>query len=248
MALRGKGYNNHFSNLQKSGELKSIKKLSNLDIKVVFDIGANTGQYSQAFLENSNAKIFAFEPMKKSYEKLINNTLKYGNRITGFNYALGEKENEALIYFNTDEDQLASLSKDVQSIPYLAKNNVKSTKIQVRTIDNVFMELTRQGVITSVDVIKIDTEGFEFEVLQGARSVIKNNPPKAVIIEFNWHQLTRSQTILNFSKILVDYVAFQILPYGDGIFRVDPMKPENNIFFYSNFIFLRNDCAELFSV
>jgi FkbM family methyltransferase len=246
MALRGKGYNNHFSKLEKSGELKSIKKLNSLGLNVIFDVGANTGQYSRAFLENTNAKVYAFEPMKKSFESLVENTRKYNNRITAYNYALGDAESEALIYFNSEDDQLASISKEILSIPYIAKNNIRTTKIRIRTIDDIFSELSKRGEITAIDVIKIDTEGFEFEVLQGSQLVLKINPPKAVILEYNWHQLTRSQSILNFSKLLADYVVFQILPYGDGVYEVDVMKPENNIFFYSNFVFVRHDCVRNF--
>jgi len=121
LALRGKGYNNYSSNLQKSGELKIINKLSFLGIDVIFDVGANTGMYSLGFLNVTDAKIFAFEPMKKSFDMLIENTKIHGDRIQAFNYALGESDRETLIYFNSESDQLASLSQDVQAIPYIKK-------------------------------------------------------------------------------------------------------------------------------
>jgi|688.fasta_scaffold456331_1 FkbM family methyltransferase len=247
LALRGKGYNNYSSNLQKSGELKIINKLSFLGIDVIFDVGANTGMYSLGFLNVTDAKIFAFEPMKKSFDMLIENTKIHGDRIHAFNYALGESDRETLIYFNSESDQLASLSQDVQAIPYIKKNNLNSIKVKVRTLDDVFNELKNSREINSIDIIKIDTEGFEYEVLQGASSLLLTHPPKAIILEFNWHQLTRSQTLYSFSKLLTNYLVFQVLPYGSGICEVQVIKAENNIYAYSNFVFLRKDCVQEFT-
>ncbi len=247
LALRGKGYNNYSSNLQKSGELKIIKKLESLGLDVIFDVGANSGMYTLAFLDTTNAKVFAFEPMKKSFDLLVENTKKYDDRILAFNYALGDSERESLIYFNSESDQLASLSKEVHAIPYVGKNNSNSVEVKVRTLDKVFDELRKLHLLNSIDVIKIDTEGFEYEVLQGANLLLITHPPKAIILEFNWHQLTRSQSLLNFSKLLNDYAVFQILPYGSGIFNVEVIKAENNIYLYSNFVFVRKDCVQDFT-
>lgn len=247
LALRGKGYNNYSSNLQKSGELKIIKKLGSLGLDIIFDVGANSGMYTLAFLDITNAKVFAFEPMKKSFDLLVENTKKYDDRILAFNYALGDSERESLIYFNSESDQLASLSKEVHAIPYVGKNNSNSVEVKVRTLDKVFDELRKLHLLNSIDVIKIDTEGFEYEVLQGANLLLITHPPKAIILEFNWHQLTRSQSLLNFSKLLNDYAVFQILPYGSGIFNVEVIKAENNIYLYSNFVFVRKDCVQDFT-
>ena len=53
-----------------------------------------------------------------------------------------------------------------------------------------------------IDFIKIDTEGFEYEVLCGAQKTIKNYRPKFIQIEFNWHQLFTNNSLIDFSKVI----------------------------------------------
>ena len=130
----------------------------------------------------------------------------------------------------------ASFSKNVQNVPYL---NIELTKkIQVVSLDEYFKDKSQY----EIDFIKIDTEGFEFEVLSGAKNLIKTKKPKAIQIEFNWHQMFRGQTLFSFSEILNDYSPFQMLS-NDLILR-DPKDPYSNIYHFSNFVFIRNDFLE----
>jgi len=121
----------------------------------------------------------------------------------------------------------------VQSVPYLRNNSVDS--IEVVTLDSFFENLNE----IHIDFIKIDTEGFEWEVLEGAKNILEKYKPKIIQIEFNWHQLFRSHTLYTFSKILSEYNLFQLLP--EGIIQRDPKDPYANIFHFSNFIFIRKD-------
>ena len=53
-----------------------------------------------------------------------------------------------------------------------------------------------------IDFIKIDTEGYEFEVLDGAKNLLKEQQPKFIQIEFNWHQLLKGQTLYKLSSMI----------------------------------------------
>ena len=88
LALKAKGFNNYYINLEKSGELALIQKVINLGIDEVFDVGANIGQYVNIFLKFSNARVFAFEPMEESFKRLLSIKLQ-NNRLVPFNFALG---------------------------------------------------------------------------------------------------------------------------------------------------------------
>ena len=94
-----------------------------------------------------------------------------------------------------------------------------------------------------VDFIKIDTEGFEYEVLKGAQKTLKFNNPKFIQIEFNWHQLIKNQSLFRISKLVDDYDTFRILPKGDKLLHIDPSRPENNIYHLSNYVFIRKDIS-----
>ena len=80
----------------------------------------------------------------------------------------------------------------------------------------------------------------------GAKSIIEKFPPKAIIMEFNCHQLVKSKSIYNFQKKFLHYKIYQLLPLGERIIEINPIFPESNIYYYSNFIFVRKDCVASF--
>ena len=243
LALKGRGYNNSSVNLSKSGELKAILRLSNLQPKVIFDIGANVGSYSKIFLDKTSAEVYAFEPLPESYKSLLLLNNYYGERFHAFNYALGDAKATMPLLYNKGTDGLASLSTEINVIPYVGKNNINSINVNVRTLDEVFLEFITLHQFECIDILKIDVEGFEMEVINGAKLMLEKFPPKAIILEFNWHQLVRSQSIYNFQKQFLLYKAYQVLPFGEGLIEINPLSPESNIYYYSNFIFVREDCV-----
>ena len=92
---------------------------------------------------------------------------------------------------------------------------------------------------SKIDLIKIDTGGFELEVLRGAEKTIQKFKPKYIQLEYNWHHLFKNTNLYYFSKILKDYNTFKILPFSSKLFRINTEKPEHNYFNYSNIVFVR---------
>ena len=245
LALKAKGFNNYSPSLKKSGELALIKRVLNLGIDEVFDVGANIGQYSEIFLKYSNARTFAFEPMEESFNRLLSIQL-FNQRMIPFNFALGAGEYEADIFYGSERHHLATISPEVLQIPYVERNNSKSRRIKVRTLDRVFLEIQHQYNVTKLDCIKIDTEGFELDVLKGASLVLTEIKPKAIILEWNLHQLFRGITLLQIQELLPDYQAFRVLPFRKSLYPVDATKAEENIYHYCNYVFVRSDLLEKF--
>jgi FkbM family methyltransferase len=245
MALKAKGFNNYSSNLERSGELALIKRVLKLGIDTMFDVGANVGQYSNIFLKSSNARVFAFEPMEESFNRLLTIQLQ-DKRFVPFNFALGAYQYETDIFFGSETDQLATISPEVLQLAYVGRNNAKSRRIKVRTLDQVFLEIQNQYKVTNLDCIKIDTEGFELDVLKGASRVLTEIRPKAIILEWNWHQLFRGGTLLQIQEILPDYQAFRVLPHKKGLLPVDTTRPEENICHYANYVFVKSDLVSKF--
>ena len=239
-ALKAKGFNNYSVNLTHSGELDVILRVLRLGIDEVFDVGANIGQYSTVFLSNSKARVFAFEPVEKSFFSLLA-IREREERLFPFNFALGASEYETNIYFGTDTDELATISPRVMQMPDLERHNIRSAKVEVKTLDSVFLELKDSLGLAKLDCIKIDTEGFELDVLNGSKFVLEHVKPKAIILEWNWHHLYLGQTILSVQECLVNYQGYRILPYQRGVCPVDATRPEENICDYSNYVFIRKD-------
>ena len=80
-------------------------------------------------------------------------------------------------------------------------------------------------------------------VLKGSRNFISKKKPKFIQIEFNWHQLFTNNSLIDFSRELKNYEAFRIIPYGYPLIKVNPERPENNIYHLSNYVFIRRDIA-----
>jgi FkbM family methyltransferase len=206
-----------------------------------FDIGANVGTYSEQLLSFTNTNVISFEPLPKAYEILSRLQSKYPNRIKIFNAGVGNSNEVMELKFGNHTSELASFSGNKNLIKFLEIENNQSLMVQVNTLDNYIRSLR---ISEEIDLIKIDTEGFEYEVLLGASETIFKNKPKFIQIEFNWHQLYNNQTLLSFQILLKDYQLFQMLPYG--LVKRDAHRPESNIYFYSNFLFVRNEIAKYF--
>lgn len=169
---------------------------------IIFDIGANIGEYTlyAASLVNSNGKVYSFEPVQSMFYTLkqnvdLNSHLK--NKIICINKGLGNKKAILPIY-----DEQDTTNEGLFSIHQ--KNFIQSKKIQdieIDTLDN----FVNENQMDRIDFIKIDVEGNELYVLQGAVSCLKKLKPKLLIEmsekNFNAAGYTK-QDIFNFLESL----------------------------------------------
>jgi len=234
LTLCGMGYNN-FTTRKISGEENFIKLLSKYNPKICIDIGANVGNYSLFLLETTKTKVIAFEPLPNAFEKLSKIQKLYPNRLIAINKGVGNENKEMNIYFTEERTEHASFSAEVNLVSYV--NNVNQVKVEVTSLDH-WLKNNRFDY-NEIDLLKIDTEGFEYEVLIGAKDTIKTIRPKFIQIEYNWHQLFKNQSLFSLGLLLEEYTAFQLLP--NGLCKRDLKNPESNIYSFSNFIFIRND-------
>ena len=125
-------------------------------VRTVLDIGANVGvtalYFSQIF---PNAQIYAFEPAPDNFAVLERN-IANSKRIQGFNFGLGA-EDAALELFHSDNP----VNFGGYSLHPAGSDTSRKVRIQVRNIASVLAELSLQRI----DVVKIDTEGAEWDIL-----------------------------------------------------------------------------------
>lgn len=139
---------------------------------VFVDIGANIGQHSLYASRFAN-KVYAFEPIKKIYDQFVESKIKNNfNTIQIYNYALGNQEITLPIFGNVNNMGASSLVS--------IENRKKIQDIQVKRFDDVVSELG----IGKIDFIKIDVEGYELDVLLGARKSIERYTP-ILLIEYS---------------------------------------------------------------
>ena len=238
LSLNAKGYKN-YGNFKSTGEENFIDIISD-EIKVCLDVGANIGNYSKLLLKKTNAKVYAFEPMEKSFDELKKIKEKYKDRFFIEKLALGNEDGVKQIYSANDISEKASLEKNLEKLSFIDKNNLREYDITIKKLDSLnFFDTNNK-----VDFLKIDVEGHEYEVIQGAKKFIDFNSPKFIQIEINWHQLFKKVNLFEFSKLLNNYEIFKILPYGKKLIYIDPIRPENNILHLSNFVFIKKDISK----
>ncbi len=145
---------------------------------IVFDVGANIGYYSMIAAlkmrqeENANGKIFAFEPNAKNFllleKNVSSNNLK---NIHCVNVALGKIEGETKLYLNAENqgDHRLFDSSDFRM----------TETCHVTTLDNF-----AQSKCVLPTIIKIDAQGFDYFILQGAKETIGTTDNLILFTEF----------------------------------------------------------------
>lgn len=166
--------------------------LANIQVKTIFDIGANTGQFADSISKLfPDATIYSFEPLKDCYEELIQNFHGKPN-FKGFNLALSDEVGEAQIYRNqyslsSSLLPMRQLHKEV--FPYTCSETVE--EIKVSRLDDVAIDLDIKEPI----LIKIDVQGFEDRVISGGIDLIRR--AKLLIVEMSIEPLYDNQPLFN---------------------------------------------------
>jgi hypothetical protein len=141
---------------------------------------------------------------------------------------------EANLHFETTRPQLATFCQGLEAIEYLA--NDQTVRVPIRRLDDCWLAAAK---CPPIEFIKIDSEGWEAEILDGAAETLRQCRPLAIQLEFNRHHLFRGHTFLSLARRFPGYGVFQLLP--ERLVRRDPAAPLTNLFQFSNFVFIRED-------
>ncbi|MAY36255.1 MAG: hypothetical protein CMN84_09175 [Spongiibacteraceae bacterium] len=150
--------------------------------KTIFDVGANRGQTISWFRPLfPQARIFAFEPLPQPFAELARLAEVDGNVIPQ-NLGLGDKAGKFPIYENS-VDTTSSLLQNSSSIDLYAPAHMVQPKgnctIEVRRLD----EFCATAGITSIDVLKIDAQGYESRILDGCGDLLNPSNIRALYLE-----------------------------------------------------------------
>lgn len=142
-------------------------------INCVVDVGANRGQYGLELRQNGyTGHIFSFEPVKSSFELLKAVSAK-DKRWLVFNYALGSEDTKRTINVTGDTVFSSFLSPSEYSRQHITDKTTitKTEEVYIRRLDDVAKEIHAVVRVPSV-YLKMDTQGYDLEVLKGAGDFI----------------------------------------------------------------------------
>jgi FkbM family methyltransferase len=147
---------------------------------VFVDVGANIGYYTilAASRLSETGKIFAFEPVSSTFFRL-NRNVQSIEFVEPFQMACGDEDGLVEIYVSDFKANGQSGSSRILS-PLNDNPNLKE-KVPLIRLDTFF----RKKGLTKVDLIKIDTEGYELKVLKGSEEIIRNNKDIKILVEMN---------------------------------------------------------------
>ena len=200
-----------------------------LSIRTIFDVGANIGQSTKHFLSDyKEATIYAFEPFETAYSKL--ESTYSSNRVKCFKIALGDKiEQQEITPFEENLSVLNSLSKFAANT-----KGGKKVKVEVITGDS----FVKQHIISQIDLLKIDTEGYEIEVLKGFAEHLQQGKIKAILCEVGFSRANQRNTHINDLMDYMDSLDYHL--YGMYDFENQQIKDFHN---FGNLLFVHHTIA-----
>lgn len=210
--------------------LNHFLKINNIDC--VLDVGANVGQYAKNLRRNGYRKrIISFEPLSSAYEVIKEKSIK-DKYWTVHNFGIGEQEKKVDI--NISKNSYSSsilniLPLHTESDPeskYFSKENISIKKLE--DLSEVNFEKFNKIFL------KIDTQGYEDQVLQGIGKLIKKI--EGIQIELSLNPLYKDQSLFLELYQKIKELGFELWDLQRGFSNIDSGK-----IYQLDGIFFRNE-------
>lgn len=146
------------------------------DMNVCIDIGANLG-FVSAILSERCKQVISFEPEPKNVLK-FNDLIKINNlkNIEVVQMAVADKVGKLKFYTSSTAHAHHSLG-----LAHESQSGFNFIEVDVTTLD----EFCKKRGINEIDCLKVDVEGFEYEVFQGSKDLLINRKIKNIIFEIS---------------------------------------------------------------
>lgn len=192
----------------------------------IIDAGANIGEVSKELSYYFPlANIYAFEPISQTYHQLIKN-IELLKNINSQPFALGKTEEAIELYLNPE-----STINSIKSTYLNLNNAIGKEKINIKRLDK-FCETAN---IQHINILKIDVEGYEFEVLDGCGNML-HNQIDCILLEVGYE---REETKVHFSdvEIYLEKYNYQLC----GIYEIMRNLNNKKKIAYSNNLYIKKE-------
>lgn len=189
-----------------------VKQLLHNNVDMIFDIGANTGQFGELIYKlGYKGKMISFEPLKSAYETLSANSKTYPDWTPAERCAIGEEDGEIEMHISENSISSSALTMLEEHETAAPKSKyIGVEKANVYKLDSVFDEYS-SGCKNIL--VKIDTQGYEDKVLNGA--VNSMSKIKGLYMEMSLLKLYDGQILF---KELYD----RVISYGFELHGIQP--------------------------
>lgn len=171
----------------------------------IFDVGGHQGQTATNYLNLfPESLIYTFEPFSASFEKLTS-TINKHPKIFPFKLALGNECKTTSLNINKNSATNSIFPTHPEGEHIWGKdllNTVTSEEIKMLTLD----EFAKQKSIEKINILKLDTQGSEYLVLEGAKELIKQKKidliyTELIVLPTYKHQLQLSEYLSLFNTL-----------------------------------------------
>lgn len=176
-----KAFQNDDHNLHHNGEARYLERLPGDSITCAFDVGGFRGEWASELLTHQpGAFVHCFEIAPKTAEELTAR-LSGEDRVRVTPFGLGSIDGERVLFFD-------ERSPDVTSLVRRPDADVTEVVGRVRQGDSY----AREHGIERIDLLKIDTEGYDIEVLRGFTAMLTAGSISVIQFEYNqWNRVAR---------------------------------------------------------
>ncbi len=171
-----------------------IRYLRDFEIKYFIDVGSHKGEFLSYLLKLKYKRIYCFEAQKDIFS-ILHKQYSKNKKIKLFNIGLADKNSIKQFYVNKiSSSSTFSKSKDTFFSKFkrfvLNSDNFYEKKYSIKTkkLDDLLLDKKMKDIF-----LKVDVEGFELNVLKGAKKLIKKNV-KFVLVEKHFFQLYKDYT------------------------------------------------------
>lgn len=175
---------------------------SGMAIRTILDVGANDGSSSLKFHAGfPEALIHAFEPVSTTFETLASNVGTI-QQIRCHQLAVGESSTTASIYV-TQHSTTSSLIRPESSL--------REEVVAVTTVD----AFAADQRLPKIDLLKIDTEGYDLNVLRGSRGMFAREAIHFVLVEVGFHRHDSRHVLFDDVRDLLEGSGFSVYGFYD---------------------------------
>ncbi|OLP18787.1 hypothetical protein BST81_08590 [Leptolyngbya sp. 'hensonii'] len=225
--------------IQSSGELVALQVLreklqgASQGPIVLFDVGANTGDYARSLLQvfgDQPIRILAFEPSPASYALLIHSLQEEADRVELYPFGFSDCPAELTLFSEPKAGSTIASLYPSSLAQHWGLGTLQEEKIILQTLDDF---CTTQK-IDFIHFLKIDVEGHELNVLQGAKNLIEQNRIRFIQFEFGHCNIDSRTFFRDFYRLLNDrYRIYRVMK--NGLFLIEQYQEMYEIFSVVNY-------------